>query len=298
MIVCTGSIALDTTRTPFQTIEKALGGAGSFFSYCSSFFAPTKLVGVVGTDFPKTYRDLLEKKGVDLSGVKTSGKTMFIDWNYDYELYGRKTNVLELNALADFKPDVPKTWRKSPFVYLGTVPPEQQIALLGQMESPTFALLDTIEFYIQTQKAEVAKAFSQVDGVLINEGEARLYAGTPNLFKAARKILDEGPSVVVIKKGEHGALVFAEGTVFPSPAFPLEEVVDPTGAGDSFAGGFLGHIARTGSVKMETLKQAAGFGHVMGSFAVEDFGLKRLLEVTDEKIKERFNHYKQLVLWK
>ena len=298
MILCTGSIALDTTRTPFRTIEKALGGAGSFFSYCSSFFAPTKLVGVVGHDFPENYRKLLENKGIDLSGVKVQGKTMFVDWNYDYELYSRKTNVLELNALADFKPDVPKEWRKNPFVYLGTVPPEQQMAVLKQMESPKFTLLDTIDFYIQTKKSEITRAFSNANAVLINEAEARLFARTPNLFKAARTIQDLGPSVVIIKKGEHGALLFAEGTVTPSPAYPMEEVIDPTGAGDSFAGGFLGHIARSGNVKLDTLKTAMAFGHVMGSFAVEDFGMHRLLKVEKQDIADRFEAYKRLVTLK
>ncbi|MBI5036329.1 sugar kinase [Candidatus Micrarchaeota archaeon] len=295
MIICTGSIALDTTRTPFKTMERELGGAASFFSYCSSFFVSTNIVGIVGEDFPEKHWTLLKGKGIGLDGVQRKGKTFFVDWTYGYELYDRKVNKLELNCLEGFEPKVPDAWKKAEYVYLGTAPPEQQIRVLEQVDAPKFSLLDTIEHYVQNDRSALKKALGMVDGVLVNEGEARRYAKTPNLMKAARVILDEGPKIVIIKKGEHGALLFTEGTVFPSPAYPLDEVVDPTGAGDSFAGGFMGFIAKQRNTKRATLKSAMAYGHAFGSIAVEDYGLKSLINTEKDDIESRFKVYKKII---
>lgn len=295
MIVCTGSIALDTTRTPFAVYERQLGGAGSFFSYCASFFSKTHLVGCVGGDFPEEHRALLADRGVALDGVQTRGKTFFIDWNYGFDLQNRTTNKLELNCMADFEPVVPDAWKRQPFLYLGTLPPKQQLSVLAQMESPQFSMLDTIDFYIENDRTSLDKTISAVDAVLLNDVEARMLADTPNLVKAAKYVLDQGPKLVLIKKGEHGAVLFSKDFILPSPAFPLEEVVDPTGAGDSFAAGFLGHLTRCAKWDVAAYKQAMAYGHVMGSLAVEDFGLKRLASANREQIDARFDLYKRMV---
>ncbi|MBI5226409.1 sugar kinase [Candidatus Micrarchaeota archaeon] len=295
MIIATGSIALDTTRTPFQTIEKALGGAGSFFSYCSSFFTPTRLVGVVGEDFPAQHWKLLQDKGIDLAGVKKEGLTMFCDWNYHHDLNTRDYNKLELNSLLTYRPVVPITWTKTPYLYLGTTVPEQQLSVLKQVKNPLFTLMDTIEYYIDHDRKNLDEVMAKVDAVLLNDVEARKYANTPNLVKAAKYVLDRGPKMVIIKKGENGCTLFTPTAILPSAAFPLENIIDPTGAGDSFAGGFLGHIAKMGKRDVQTLKEAMAYGHVMGSYAVEDFGLRRLKALTAGQLQSRYNLYKQMV---
>ncbi len=295
MIVCTGSIALDTTRTPFAVFERQLGGAGAFFSYSASFFTDAKLVGAVGDDFPKEHAEALSARGVDLSGVVRGGKTFFLDWNYGHDLQARTYNALELNCLENFEPVVPDAWKKAPFVYLGTTFPSQQLSLLKQMDAPVFSLMDTIEYYIDTDRDNLDAAIAAVDGVLMNEIEARKYADTPNLVKAAKFILDKGPKLVLIKKGEHGCILFTKDFILPSPAMPLENVVDPTGAGDCFAGGFLGHLARTNRFDLQTYKEAMAYGHVMGSLAVEDFGFKRLFATNRLEIDERYALYRRMV---
>ncbi|MBI2445867.1 sugar kinase [Candidatus Micrarchaeota archaeon] len=295
MIISTGSIALDTTRTPFQTIERALGGAASFFSYCATYFSPVRLVGVVGEDFPAEHWKLLQDKGIDLAGVKKEGRTMFCDWNYHHDLHTREYNKLELNSLASFKPTVPMNWTKTPYVYLGTTLPEQQLSILKQVRNPSFTLMDTIEYYIDHDRKNLDEVIAKVDCVLLNDVEARKYANSANLIKAAKYVLDKGPKMVLIKKGENGCILFTANTILPSAAFPLETIIDPTGAGDSFAGGFLGHIARKGSRDVQTLKEAMAYGHVMGSFAVEDFGLRRLQTLTPGQLQSRYNLYKQMV---
>ncbi|HII39467.1 TPA: sugar kinase, partial [Candidatus Micrarchaeota archaeon] len=201
MITCTGSIALDTTRTREQTIERALGGAAAFFSYSASFFSPTRLVAVVGDDFPQAHWNLLKGKGIDLKGVERRGKTFFIDWNYSADGRERTTNCIELNCLADFKPSVPEEWRDSEIVYLGTIPPSQQLKMLDQMRAPKLALMDTIEYYIENDLSNLKKTIAAVDAVLVNDGEARKYSRQTELRKAAEAILDQGPRMVLIKKG-------------------------------------------------------------------------------------------------
>ena len=295
MIIATGSIALDTTRTPFQTIENALGGNGAFFAYCSTYFTATRLVGVVGEDFPAEHWKLLSDKGIDMAGVKKQGKTFFCDWNYHHDLHTREYNKLELNALADFQPVVPMNWQKTPYVFLSAVPAYQQLSVLKQVKSPAFTLMDTLEYYIENDRKNLDEVIARVDAVLLNDVEARKYANSANLIKAAKFILSKGPKMVLIKKGENGCMLFPPNAILPSPAFPLETVIDPTGAGDSFAGGFLGHIAKSGKRDLQTLKEAMAYGHVMGSFAVEDFGLRRLQSVTPGQLQSRYNLYKQIV---
>jgi len=294
MIVCFGSIALDTTRTPFRTVERVLGGSASFFSLSASFFAPVGVVSAVGRDFPQEYWSVLEKKGVDLSGVqKREGKTFFFDSSFGYDLHGRTVNKTELNVYADFQPVVPDRLKKTRFLYLGTNLPSHQKKLLEEIEFQ-HSFLDTIEFYIREHKQELLEVVEKVDGVVLNDVEARMLCKTENLVKAAFEIQKLGPEIVLIKKGEHGSLLFYDNEIYPFPAYPLENVVDPTGAGDAFAGGFVGHLARAG-LNRGTLKQALVYANIMGSFAVEDFSVNGLLNRTPEQVEERFARFKKML---
>jgi sugar/nucleoside kinase (ribokinase family) len=302
-ILCAGSIALDTTRTPFATAERVLGGAASYFSYSASFFSPVSLVSIVGNDFPKEHWDFLAKRtGLDLAGVQRSAseKTFFYDSSFGYDLGGRTTNETQLNSLATFNPVVPNSAAEnSRFVYLATMPPQKQLAVLKSVKNCGFSAMDTIEFYINTEREALLKTIAAVDCLVLNDAEVRLLTKESNLLKAGKKIWDMGPKVVVIKKGEHGCLLFYHGAVYPFPAFPLEELKDPTGAGDSFAGGFIGYLAKHGverdGLTPAQLRKAIAYGSVMGSFAVEDFSLKRLAAIDAEDIAERFEQYRSLV---
>jgi sugar/nucleoside kinase (ribokinase family) len=297
-ILCTGSVALDTTTTPFKRVERVLGGSASYFALAASFFHPTAVVSAVGGDFPQKYWDLLAERGIDLSCVqrKKDEKTMFFDSSFGYDLHGRKANKLELNVFEDFVPDISETLAKSEYVYLGTLLPSVQKQLLLETPKKKFAFMDTIEYYIQTDKKGLEQVLSEVDGVVLNDVEARMLCGVPQIIKAGKKLLDYGMKLVIIKKGEHGSMVFSDdGSVLPFPAVPLEEIVDPTGAGDSFAGGFVGHIARCGGKLDErTIKQAVAYANVMGSFAVEKFGVDGLKR-TPAEVEKRFEEYKHMI---
>lgn len=295
MIVAIGSIALDTTRTPKKTVKEALGGSGTYFSIAASFFHQTGLVGVIGSDFPRKYRRILGEI-VDLTGLRVKkGKTFRYDSSFDLDLSKRITIKTELNVFEGFEPIVPEEYKKADYVYLGNIDPDQQLKVLDQMREPKLVVSDTIELWIKTKREKVMEVISQMNGVLVNDDEIRLLCGASNLIKCANMVLDWGVDFVIVKKGEHGAIFFTRETIFPSPAYPLGEVVDPTGAGDSFAGGFMGHIARKGMIDEKTLKEAVVYGDVMGSFVVEDFGVNRLLSLTREDIEERFRKYKKLI---
>ncbi|MFA6048756.1 MAG: PfkB family carbohydrate kinase [Candidatus Micrarchaeia archaeon] len=291
-------MALDTTTTPFKRVERVLGGSASYFALAASFFHPTAVVSAVGGDFPQKYWDLLAERGIDLSCVqrKKDEKTMFFDSSFGYDLHGRKANKLELNVFEDFVPDISETLAKSEYVYLGTLLPSVQKQLLLETPKKKFAFMDTIEYYIQTDKKGLEQVLSEVDGVVLNDVEARMLCGVPQIIKAGKKLLDYGMKLVIIKKGEHGSMVFSDdGSVLPFPAVPLEEIVDPTGAGDSFAGGFVGHIARCGGKLDErTIKQAVAYANVMGSFAVEKFGVDGLKR-TPAEVEKRFEEYKHMI---
>ncbi len=291
-------MALDTTRTPFRTEERILGGAATFASLAASAFTNTSMVAVIGEDMPVDNILALQKKGVNMTGVVTvkGGRCFHYDSSFDYNLSNRTTLKTELNVIADFNPVIPKQYSKSEFVYLANNDPVQNIKILNLFDSPKLVVCDTIEYWIQTVPKKVEEMIGKTDGVVINDSEARLLCGEANLAKCARKILAMGPEFAIIKKGEHGAMLFErDGQVFPATAFFLDEITDPTGAGDSFAGGFLGHIARKGRLDFRTLKEAVIYGNVMGSFAVEDFGVKRLLALTQNDVEERYEKYRNLV---
>jgi len=293
-----GTVALDTTRTPFRTEIRILGGAATFASISSSMFAQTSIVGVVGSDMPADHIKALMSKHIDTKGVVTvqGGKTFHYDSTFDYNLSNRTANKTELGVVAGFDPVIPEEYVKSDYVYLANNDPSQNIKILKRFQKPKLVVCDTIEFWINGSRDDVVKMINMADGVVINDNEARLLCKEVNFAKCARKIMSWGSKFVIIKKGEHGAILFTnDNQVFPAAAFFLDEIVDPTGAGDSFAGGFLGHIARRNKFDFATMKEAVIYGNVMGSFAVEDFGVKRLLSITKDDVEERYRKYRNLV---
>ncbi|HEX6067959.1 MAG TPA: PfkB family carbohydrate kinase [Nitrososphaera sp.] len=298
MLTVFGTMALDTTRTPFRTEERILGGAATFASLAASAFTKTSMVAAIGEDMPNENISSLQKKGVDTRGIVTvrDGKCFHYDSSFDYNLSSRTTLKTELNVIANFDPVIPEQYAKSEYVYLANNDPEQNIKILKLFDKPKLVVCDTIEYWIQNAPAKVIEMIGRTDGVVINDSEARLLCNEANLARCAKKILAMGPNFTIIKKGEHGAVLFdKDGLVFPAAAFFLDEITDPTGAGDSFAGGFLGHIARKGRADFRTMKEAVIYGNVMGSFAVEDFGVKRLLALTQSDVEERYEKYRNLV---
>ena len=295
MLTVFGSVAIDTIRTPSKIIKNALGGAATYAAISSSFFQKPGLIAVVGKDFPKRYQAILGRF-VDTKGVvRANGQTFRYDGSYDNTLSSRTTNKTELNVLKDFKPIVPEKYRKSDFVYLANNDPAQNTKIIKEFDKVRFSMCDTIDFWISTKRSDVIKMMGAVDSVVINDEEARLLTKTHNLIKAAKKIMEWGTRFVIIKKGEHGSLLFYDDVVFPSPAFSLENIVDPTGAGDSFAGGMIGYLASKKSIKLSTIREAVIYGNVMGSFAVEKYGLAGLVNLNRSRIQNRFNYYKKMV---
>ncbi len=298
MLTVFGTVALDTTRTPFRTETRILGGAATFASVSSSMFASTSIVAAVGSDMPAEHIRALSSKGIDTKGIIIiqGSKTFHYDSSFDYDLSNRTTNKTELGVIAGFDPVIPEEYIKSDYVYLANNDPKQNIKILRYFQKPRLVVCDTIEFWINGSRDDVVKMIEMTDGVVINDNEARLLCKEANLAKCAKKIMSWGSKFAIIKKGENGAILFSkEGLVFPAAAFFLDEIVDPTGAGDSFAGGFLGHIARKGMKDFSTMKEAVIYGNVMGSFAVEDFGIKRLLSITKDDIEDRYEKYCNLV---
>jgi cytidine kinase len=296
MLTVFGTIALDTTRTPFKTETKIMGGAATFASLSSSFYTRTSIVGVTGFDFPSHYREILDKR-VDTKGIITNlqDKTFHYDSTFDYGLSHRTTNKTELNVISHFEPTIPDEYQKSEYIYLANNDPIQNIKLLEFFPNPKLTVCDTIEYWILNKRDEVIKMMSKVNGVVINDEEARLLCKTTNLIKCAKMIMSWGPHFTVIKKGEHGSLLFMDDYIFPAAAYPMEEIVDPTGAGDAFAGGFIGYLAKQDNLRVGTFKEAVVHGNVMGAFAVEDFGVKRLLSITNDDIQKRFKIYRKIV---
>jgi sugar/nucleoside kinase (ribokinase family) len=296
MLTVFGTIALDTTRTPFKTQTNIMGGAATFASLSSSFFSRTSIVGVVGSDFPTEYRSILDSR-LDTRGIitKRNGKTFHYDSSFDYDLSQRIANKTELNVIADFEPFIPSEYANSEYLYLANNDPIQNMKILDYFSSPKLTVCDTIEYWILHKREEVIKMMSQVNGVVINEEEARILCKEYNLIKCAKKIMSFGPEFTVIKKGEHGSLFFFDDIIFPAPAYPLDLIVDPTGAGDSFAGGFIGYIAQQNNVSVNTMKEAVIFGNVMGAFAVEDFGVLALVTIRKEDVQNRYQKYRGMV---
>ena len=295
MLTVFGSTALDTIRTPTKILKNALGGAATFAGISSSFFAKTGLIAVIGKDFPKKYHRILEQY-FDLKGLSIkNGKTFRYDGRYNKTFSTRTTLRTDLNVLKNFKPVVPEEYKKSKFVYLANNDPEQNISLIKEFDDVKFSMCDTIDFWINTKRSSVIKMFKEVDAVVINDEEAKLLTKEFNLIKCAKKIMGWGTKYVIIKKAEHGSLLFYEDAIFPSPGFPLENIVDPTGAGDSFAGAMIGYLASKKKTDLSSIKKSIIYGNVMGSFAVQKYGLGRLLELTKADITKRVKQYEKMV---
>src|SRR5690242_20015916 len=295
MITVFGTIALDTTRTPFKTETKIMGGAATYASLSSSIFTATSIVGIVGSDFPVEYRNILEKR-VDTKGIITrlNGKTFHYDSSFDYDLSHRTSNKTELNVIADFEPLLPDEYIDSEYVYLANNDPVQNIKILEYFSNPKLIVCDTIEYWILNKRDDVIRMISKVNGVVINDEQARLLCKRCNLIKLPEFVMSWSPDFAFNKRGELGSLFVNRAIVFPAPAYPKEEIVDPTGAGDSFAGGFMGYIAKQNNTKNSTLKEAVIYGNVMGAFAVEDFGLKKLLVTTNEDVQSRYEIFRNI----
>jgi len=295
MLTVFGSTALDTIRTPKKTLKNVLGGAATFAAISASFFTKPSLIAVVGHDFPKKYYNTLEKY-LDIRGLSVlKGKTFRYDGKYDKNLSVRKTLKTELNVLADFRPSVPDEYQKSDFVYLANNDPVQNTKIIKEFDNVKFSMCDTIEFWIKTKRKDVVKMIKSVDAVVINDEEAKLLTKEDNLIKCAKKIIGWGTRYVVIKKGEHGSLLFYEDLIFPSVGFSLESVLDPTGAGDSFAGAMIGYLASKKKTSISEIKKSIIFGNVMGSFAVERYGLEGLLRLKKSDINKRVKQYEKMV---
>lgn len=294
-LLVVGSVALDSVETPFGVREDVLGGSATFFSTSASFFNPVKLVAVVGEDFPEAHVQFLRSRGVDLDGlIREKGRTFRWKGKYGYQLNEAQTLDTQLNVFQSFSPKLPESYRDASHVFLGNIHPELQSQVLDQVKGPRLVAADTMNFWIQGSRQALLKTLERVDLLFVNDAEARQLAGEHNIVKAARAILGMGPSRVVIKRGEYGALLLEREHIFACPAMPLEDVFDPTGAGDTFAGGFMGTLATAEKIDRDTLRRAMVMGSVMASFTVERFSLDRLRELTQREIHARFSEFKRL----
>ena len=293
-IVVVGSVALDTVETPFGKRENALGGAATYFSTAASLYTQVQLVGVVGDDFPAEHVDFLASRGVDLKGLqRRPGQTFRWAGRYDYDnINNAQTLDTQLGLFASFDPQLPEDYRSADCVFLANIDPVLQLKVLEQVRQPKLKVLDSMNFWITSNKARLSEVISKVDVLLLNEGEALQYGETFSLVSAARKLLELGPKVVLAKKGEYGAALFADATYFFAPAYPLEKVVDPTGAGDTFAAGFLGYLAREGDYSLAAMKRAVIHGSTVASFTIEDYSIDRLRSLTMVDIERRVEHFK------
>ena len=295
-LLVVGSLALDSVETPFEKVDDALGGSATYISLAASYFAgPVYLVGTVGEDFPHKYVDLLAKHEIDLEGLKVEpGKTFRWGGKYHYDLNVRDTLFTELNVFEKFDPIIPDKFKKAQFICLGNIDPVLQIKVLDQMDNPRFVVCDTMNYWIEGRKDELLKLIKRVNVLIINDSEARLLAQEPNLIKAARMIREMGPEILIIKKGEHGALLFTGDTIFSAPAFPMESIFDPTGAGDTFAGGFTGYLHKTQDLSSENMKCAVIYGSAMASFCVEKFSTGGLEDLSYLRVQDRFREFLKL----
>ena len=297
-LVIVGTVAFDAIETPFGKTDKIVGGAATFIGLAASQFnVDSSIVSIVGGDFPQDYLESLSEKNIDVSGVEIvkDGKTFFWSGLYHNDMNSRDTLATELNVLADFEPVVPESYRDSEIVMLGNLHPLTQLSVIEQMTTkPKLVILDTMNFWMDNALEDLHKVMKKIDVITINDEEARQLTGEYSLVVAARKIHDMGPKYVVIKKGEHGALLFHNDDVFYAPALPLEEVFDPTGAGDTFAGGFAGYLAKTGDTSFENMKNAVIYGSTLASFCVEKFGTQRMEALASDEVHQRLQQFKNL----
>jgi sugar/nucleoside kinase (ribokinase family) len=294
-VLVVGTVAFDSIETPFGSAERILGGSASYFALGACFFAPVRIVGVIGEDFPQDYLDIFTQRQIDIEGLqRAQGDTFHWRGRYHEDINLRDTLELHLNVLAGFEPKLPESYRDAEYVFLGNIDPNMQMEVLRQIRRLKLVVLDTMDHWIRETPQELRRVLERIEILVVNDSEARLLSGYDNIVKAARAILKMGPKMVLIKRGEYGVLQFSDSSMFATPAYPLEEVFDPTGAGDSFAGGFLGQLARSGSQGQGVLRRAIVYGSVVASFTVEDFGVKRLTDVSLAEIEERYQQFVQL----
>ncbi len=299
-LLTVGTMAFDSIETPFGGVDKVVGGACTYISWAASYFTDKiNLVSIVGSDFPESELDALKQRGVDLSGleIKENGKTFFWAGKYHYNMISRDTLTTDLNVLDDFNPILPQHFKSSDFVMLGNLTPDIQDQVLNQLSSTkdSFVALDTMNFWMDIAMEKLLEVIRKVDVLIINDEEARQLSGEYSLVNAAKKIHTLGPKYLIIKKGEHGAMLFNDNKVFFAPGLPLAEVKDPTGAGDTFAGGFMGYLAKTGDTSFENMKRALIYGSTMASFCVQEFGIENLKSINQKKINKRVQAFSNLV---
>ena len=296
MLTVFGTVALDTTRTPFHTVERTLGGTATFASIAASNYVPTSIVGIVGNDFPASYMEILKNR-LDIRGLSISetDKTFHYDSSFGYDLYKRTTNKTELNVISNYQSTVPTAFVDSEYVYLANNDPVQNMNQLKQVSHPKLVICDTMDFWILNKRDDVIKMINKVDGIILNESEARLLFKENSILKCARLIVSNGPSFALINKGENGSVLFYENEFYPIPGYPTETIKDPTGAGDSFGGAFIGYLCTQGQINSKSLKNAMIHGNIMGSFAIEDYGIQRLVNIGNNDIKQRYEKYKEIL---
>ena len=295
-LLVVGSVALDSVETPFGKAENVLGGSGTFFSASASHLTPVQLVGVVGDDYPMEQLEALKRRGVDMAGLEqATGESFRWRGRYRHDLNSAETLETRLGVFSHFSPKIPEQFKTPDFVFLANIDPRLQLDVLRQVRRPKLVACDTMNFWIESRRPDILELIGHVDLITLNDGEARQLTDCFNLVKAARWIMARGPRMVIIKKGEHGAFLFKDKSIFFAPAYPLEEVFDPTGAGDSFAGGFMGYLARSGDLSDANLRRAIVYGSAMGSFAVEKFSVQRLLEIDASDIARRVAEFRELV---
>ena len=294
-LLVVGSVALDTVKTPFGEVSEVLGGSATYFSTAASYFTSVDLIAVVGEDFPPQHLAFLKSRGIDVTGLeRRPGATFRWKGEYTHQLNEAHTLDTKLNVFETFRPKIPEAYRSPDLLFLGNIDPELQLDVLQKLPRPPVVACDTMNFWINGKRDALWRVLEQVDILIINDGEARALGESTNLVKVAREILARGPKHLIIKRGEYGVLMFNEKHMFGAPAFPLEDVRDPTGAGDTFAGGFLGYLTATGNRSVEAFKQAIIFGSVMASFTVEAFSLDRLRILDYKEVQERFRAFKRL----
>jgi sugar/nucleoside kinase (ribokinase family) len=294
-LLVVGSIALDSIFTPFGETADALGGSAVYFSVAGALLHPVQVVGVIGRDYPVAELERLAPRGIDWSGVeRADGESFRWKGKYSYDLQSRETLETRLGVFADFQPKLPDAFRSAKYLFLGNIDPELQLGVLGQVRQPTLVVCDTMNYWIQSKKAALLELLTRIDVLMVNDAEARELSGNWNIHRAGRWILDHGPKRVVVKQGEYGALLIEPSRTFYVPAFPLEEVFDPTGAGDAFAGGFMGYLARVDSTAPEQMRRAMVYGSAMGSFAVQGFGVKGFESVDFDQVQTRVEAFVDL----
>ncbi len=297
-VLVVGTVTLDTIETPNKRVEDVLGGSGTYAAVAASFFVnPVRLIGVVGADFPQAYTDFLQTRGVDLEGITRveNGKTFRWGGKYADDFNVRDTLFTELNVIEDFHPVLPAAYKDIPYLFLANDPPELQLSIIEQVKKTKLVVSDTMDFWINEERDALQKTIERVDILILNDSEAKLLTGETNLMKAARTILRYGPKRVIIKKGEHGAISITESSYFSAPAYPMTQVTDPTGAGDSFAGGLMGYLASVGDLSEGSIRKAMMYGTVVASFNIEDFSINRQKSVQFQDIKARYNELQDTV---